>query len=194
MKALLYVVIFVAFISVVYLGYRSLEHVTDDGPYACTAEAKMCPDGTAVGREGPNCEFAACPIPELDDDAPMDIYDEIEAKADLIVVESPEPFELVRSPVTITGKARGYWFFEASFAIRFIDSDGNEIATAIATADSDWMTEEFVPFTATLEFEAPDSGANALFRFEKANASGLPEHDDMLEIPVLYAEEELIAI
>lgn len=28
---------------------------------ACTMEAKLCPDGTAVGRTGPNCEFAACP-------------------------------------------------------------------------------------------------------------------------------------
>ncbi len=27
----------------------------------CTKEAKLCPDGTAVGRIGPNCEFAACP-------------------------------------------------------------------------------------------------------------------------------------
>lgn len=28
---------------------------------ACTMEAKICPDGTAVGRSGPNCEFAKCP-------------------------------------------------------------------------------------------------------------------------------------
>lgn len=28
---------------------------------ACTTEAKICPDGTAVGRTGPNCEFATCP-------------------------------------------------------------------------------------------------------------------------------------
>lgn len=27
----------------------------------CTQEAKLCPDGTAVGRTGPNCEFAPCP-------------------------------------------------------------------------------------------------------------------------------------
>lgn len=31
-------------------------------PVACTMEAKLCPDGSAVGRVGPNCEFAACPI------------------------------------------------------------------------------------------------------------------------------------
>lgn len=31
-------------------------------PIACTMEAKLCPDGTAVGRTGPNCEFAECPV------------------------------------------------------------------------------------------------------------------------------------
>ena len=28
---------------------------------ACTLEAKLCLDGSAVGRSGPGCEFAACP-------------------------------------------------------------------------------------------------------------------------------------
>ncbi len=28
---------------------------------ACTLEAKVCEDGTSVGRSGPNCEFDACP-------------------------------------------------------------------------------------------------------------------------------------
>lgn len=31
-------------------------------PIACTQEAKVCPDGTSVGRTGKNCEFAECPI------------------------------------------------------------------------------------------------------------------------------------
>jgi len=30
-------------------------------PRACTEEAKLCPDGSYVGRTGPNCEFAPCP-------------------------------------------------------------------------------------------------------------------------------------
>lgn len=30
---------------------------------ACTMEAKLCSDGSAVGRTGPDCEFAACPTP-----------------------------------------------------------------------------------------------------------------------------------
>lgn len=28
---------------------------------ACTMDAKLCPDGSAVGRQGPLCEFAPCP-------------------------------------------------------------------------------------------------------------------------------------
>lgn len=28
---------------------------------ACTMDAKMCPDGSYVGRTGPKCEFEACP-------------------------------------------------------------------------------------------------------------------------------------
>lgn len=29
---------------------------------ACTLEAKVCPDGSTVGRVAPSCTFAACPI------------------------------------------------------------------------------------------------------------------------------------
>jgi hypothetical protein len=32
-------------------------------PTACTMDAKICPDGSSVGRTGPNCQFAACPEP-----------------------------------------------------------------------------------------------------------------------------------
>lgn len=28
----------------------------------CTQEAKLCPDGSYVGRTGPKCEFVVCPI------------------------------------------------------------------------------------------------------------------------------------
>ncbi|NYZ60697.1 hypothetical protein H0O01_03290 [Candidatus Micrarchaeota archaeon] len=30
-------------------------------PRACTEEARLCPDGSYVGRAGPDCEFAPCP-------------------------------------------------------------------------------------------------------------------------------------
>ena len=56
---------------------------------ACTMEAKLCWDGTAVGRVGPNCEFAPCPAEALceggtcpiqNDSAYKDISYEIEGQ------------------------------------------------------------------------------------------------------------------
>jgi hypothetical protein len=36
---------------------------SSSGAQGCTTEAKICPDGhTTVGRTGPNCEFAPCPV------------------------------------------------------------------------------------------------------------------------------------
>ncbi|HCS78848.1 TPA: hypothetical protein DIV55_03825 [Patescibacteria group bacterium] len=40
-------------------GRNFVEDVTDG--VACTMDAKLCPDGSSVGRTGPNCEFAPCP-------------------------------------------------------------------------------------------------------------------------------------
>lgn len=44
------------------LGYFLLPHEKmGNEPIACTMDALICPDGSAVGRTGPNCEFARCP-------------------------------------------------------------------------------------------------------------------------------------
>lgn len=40
-----------------------------NGEVSCTQEAMICPDGSAVGRTGPNCEFAKCP--ETSDKLPV---------------------------------------------------------------------------------------------------------------------------
>jgi hypothetical protein len=37
---------------------------------ACTMDAKMCPDGTYVGRTGPKCQFQACPSVKLPEQKP----------------------------------------------------------------------------------------------------------------------------
>ena len=36
--------------------------VTSTQPAFCTMDAKMCPDGSYVGRVPPACQFAACPL------------------------------------------------------------------------------------------------------------------------------------
>lgn len=114
-------------------------------------------------------------------------------KSDLIRLTSPLPNTVISSPLAITGVARGNWFFEASFPVFLTDWDGRIIAQTIATAEGDWMTADFVPFTATLAFDPADAGAHsdrATLILKKENASGLPEHDDALEIPLRLAPPE----
>ncbi len=40
---------------------------------ACTMEAKLCPDGSYVGRSGPKCEFTACPSTSIPMGATADL-------------------------------------------------------------------------------------------------------------------------
>jgi len=108
-------------------------------------------------------------------------------KNHLIQLASPRPNEFISSPLTIEGEARGTWFFEATFPIVLTNWDGLIIAEGYATADGEWMSEDFVPFTATLEFETPGVYDRGSLILQRSNPSGLPENDDALEIPIRFS-------
>ena len=108
------------------------------------------------------------------------------ALIDKIRIDNPRPNQMISSPLTITGQARGTWFFEASFPVVLTDWDGLIIAEGIATAKSDWMTEDFVPFEATLTFNTPTYKNNGNLILKRDNPSGLPEYDEALEIPIFF--------
>lgn len=40
---------------------RPLQNNPEGDDVACTMDAKICPDGSSVGRVPPSCEFAPCP-------------------------------------------------------------------------------------------------------------------------------------
>jgi len=113
-----------------------------------------------------------------------DIGNELE-KADLIRIDNPRPNQEIQSPLAINGEARGYWFFEGDFPIELINSDGEIIVQGVATAKTEWMTEDFVQFETLLEFEKPENNRGTLI-LRKDNPSGLPENEDALEIPVVF--------
>jgi hypothetical protein len=91
----------------------------------------------------------------------------------------------VSSPIVIEGKARGNWFFEATFPIQLVDTDGNIIASTVAKAEGDWMTTNFVNFTASLEYNKSTSTDRGLIILKKDNPSGIPEFDQSIFIPVI---------
>jgi hypothetical protein len=110
-------------------------------------------------------------------------------KEGLIVVESLKPNDLITSSTTITGQARGFWFFEASFPVVLLDGKGKVVTTGIGKAGGDWMTEDFVPFTINLKFNKPTTATGTLI-LKKDNPSGDPERDDSLSIPVKFDQLE----
>lgn len=106
--------------------------------------------------------------------------------AQVIVLASPVPNTAVSSPLGLTGKARGNWYFEGSFPVELRNSSGRVIAEGFAEAQSAWTTPEFVPFKATLTFAAPSFGSAGTLILRKDNPSGLPERDDELVVPIVF--------
>lgn len=277
-------------------------------PVACTKEARLCPDGSTVVREGPSCEFAKCPPSEFGNDyieqAIIDylltqnkfswqteedsyrfcVIENLDPKKELFPLyvwalceefkmndgnelevlsgfsgpikidypnvlsfydvnrfsyEAPgegsnyskdikeifpnnvqkvisdfnvdsmidkideiafseiikdKPIRLdtlkngseISSPLIITGEAKGTWFFEGSAPVVLTDWDGLIIAEGYITAKEDWMTEDFVSFEGTIEFEVPEYGDRGSLILRKDNPSGLPEYDDYLEISIIF--------
>lgn len=104
---------------------------------------------------------------------------------DRIRIAAPITNALVSSPLAVSGEARGMWYFEASFPLALLDANRNTVAEWYAQADGEWMTEDFVPFSGSIEFTAPATDIGYLV-FKKDNPSGLSEHDASVEIPVRF--------
>jgi hypothetical protein len=101
-----------------------------------------------------------------------------------IEIFSPQSGAFITSPWEITGQARGSWYFEGNFPVQLTTIHGLVLGNAIAVAQSDWLTDEFVPFKATLLFNFPEGTEQAELIFEKDNPSGLPEHGVEYRFPV----------
>ena len=94
----------------------------------------------------------------------------------------------ISSPLTITGEART-WYFEASFPVELLDGAGRRLAIVPAGAQGNWMTTEFVPFKATLQF-APPATAEGTLILRNDNPSDMREKDEIVRLPVRFAEAD----
>ncbi len=61
MKRIFIILGILLLLGITFLSFLMYRQVRAPGEQACTLEAKLCPDGSSVGRTGPNCEFAECP-------------------------------------------------------------------------------------------------------------------------------------
>jgi hypothetical protein len=108
-----------------------------------------------------------------------------DCRSDQIVLDLPARGAEVASPLEVRGRARGTWFFEGDFPLVLLDGRGNLVAQGFATAQGEWMTTEFVPFSAMLRFRSPEPGPGRLI-LKKDNPSDRRELDDALIVPVVF--------
>lgn len=103
----------------------------------------------------------------------------------LIQVATPTPAMVATNPMEISGKARGFWFFEASFPAKIVDASGAELAAFSIETTDDWMTEEFVNFSVTVPFATSTTATGTLI-LHNSNPSGEAKYDEELLIPIQF--------
>ena len=131
--------------------------------------------------------FALSGLGLFDSGQPRATYNN--ADKDMIVVDNVTPGVTVLPSFKVFGKARGTWYFEASFPVEVVSQDGKQIAIGHAQADGNWMTEDFVPFSADVQLTESYSGPATLI-LHNDNPSGDPSRDRSLEIPIVVLKIE----
>jgi hypothetical protein len=107
---------------------------------------------------------------------------------DFIQVSFPQPGEEVGGKINVTGIAKGTWYFEGEFPIDLVDLEGKRLSSASAMAEGEWMTEKFVPFSASLKYETSDT-ISAKLILRRNNPSDILEQNISIEIPVTLLPE-----
>lgn len=108
--------------------------------------------------------------------------------ASQVKVSTPAKGEKITSPLAVTGSAPGPWFFEASFPVAIEDERGVVLGTGIAQAQSDWMTTDLVPFSASITFTTAGATSGFLV-LRRDNPSGDPRFDAQVKIPVVFGKK-----
>lgn len=133
-------------------------------------EAKVCPDGSTVGRTGSLCEFAACP--------------ETSSQSSFITITSLKQNESISSPLQIKGMAKPGWgvFEGIAGKVTLYDPNHTKLAEAQLKATTDW-TKPPIQFEATLIFGIPSAPGGTL-EFISDNPSGIPKNEQRYVIMV----------
>lgn len=111
-----------------------------------------------------------------------------------VIIRTPRPNQIITSPLTVEGKARGgNWFFEGNAILRLLDENGNDIFISNVMATTDWMTEDYVEFKGQIRFISPASGSGTLV-FKNDNPSGLSQHDKEFRVPVRFDASQTMKV
>lgn len=78
--------------------------------------------------------------------------------------------------IVITWEATWDWYFEWQFNVELLDNNWNSISESQVMAEWEWMSEDYVPFNSTINYEDLNTTGIQVV-FHKANPSWLPAND-----------------
>jgi hypothetical protein len=103
---------------------------------------------------------------------------------DDLVSFSIQPNTKVFGIQSYRGSVKGGYFFEGNILVNILDANKNVLKNGNATAKTEWMTREPVEFEGSIDFTGLVKGP-AYIEIHNDNASGLPEHDKNILIPII---------
>ena len=112
---------------------------------------------------------------------------DIEGNKDDLVFFSVSPGDEVSGVLNFSGTVRNAYFFEANIGINILDENKKLLKAGNAMATTDWMTSEPVSFGGTIDLTGLPPGPGYL-QIANDNASGLPENEDALRVPVRFVK------
>lgn len=106
----------------------------------------------------------------------------------LVVMTFPEKGDSIESPVKISGRVSGRWFFDGTLIGRITDTDGNILGQGPLIAEDDWTTEKNVNFEGIIPFSTSKSkGGYVIVGTDDLESSGdIPAY----KIPILFTGDE----
>lgn len=123
-------------------------------------------------------------INEISTDIPSDTMPAIEGNVNDLVSLSFDPNSKLSGPIDFNGSVKGAYFFEGNIQINILAVDKTVLKSGYATATTDWMTAEPVEFKGSIDLTGLSAGP-AYFEIHNDNASGLPENDKSIQIPIV---------
>ena len=90
----------------------------------------------------------------------------------------------VSGNMAVSGIVKNGYFFEGNIGINILDINKNVLKSSHGTAITDWMTAGPVSFEGSVDFTGLQTGP-AYIEIHNDNASGLPENDKNILIPVV---------
>ncbi|HTK03726.1 MAG TPA: hypothetical protein VL401_03105 [Alphaproteobacteria bacterium] len=139
--AILLVVVALLAVLAYVLGmqYFDKKQILPIAPQACTEEAKICEDGSSVGRSGPNCEFAECPAVSATPDPTADwkTYTNNQLGFEFKSPNLLKPSDISGS-VTVSGK-----IYQTK---QFTEEDSQAMSDTVVRAIYNWTRPEVDPY------------------------------------------------